>query len=326
MTESTLSITYDDIQAAVGKYIGYEGAASTWDVAQKAVVDSYIQSGYRQFLYPPAIDGVEIGYSWSFLNPTTTITTIERYATGSIAVVSGTCTLTDGIWPSWAFTHGSLFLDGTQYTISSRDSNTQLTVVGSDIEVEEGDWYLKHAGYQDLPDLLGRVIGDFHFAADIHSASIPIISEHDIQMLLQQSVEEGRPEYAAIRSKSSDGTTGQRKEVVWWPIPDDAYTLTYRYEAFTGKLATTKYPLGGMKFSELIIESCLAIAEQMQNNQRGVHWESFIRLLGSSIAQDRRNGATIYGNMGRPSAEIYDPRDYRHLNRSSSITYNGEIL
>jgi hypothetical protein len=176
---------------------------------------------------------------------------------------------------------------------------------------------------QDLPDMLARVMGGFYFAPEIYSVPILVVSEHRILALLQQSTDEGRPQYAAIRFKS--GTTkeeGQRQEVKWWPIPDAAYTLTYRYEGYTGKLTESlPYPLGGMKHSETIIESCLAVAEQRANDERGLHWEKFISLLATSIAQDRKSGAQYYGPMSGPEGGA---RINEYLRTpSGDITYKG---
>lgn len=322
---STLAIGYDDIQLEIFRYLGYDADSTKWSAAMVAEVDRYIQAGYRQFLYPPAMEGVETGYEWSFLKPTTTINTIQRYTTGDVAVVSGTCTLTDGTWPSWAYTHGTLVIDDDEYSITSRDGDTQLTVVGDDVEADDGDWYLKHSGNQDLPDDCGRIIGNFHFKADVYPAkSIPVVSEHMIQTLLQSSIDESRPQYAAVRFKSSDGSDGQKQEVVWYPIPDDVYTMTYRYEAFTGKLTTDNpYPLGGMKHSEVIMESCLAIAEQRGNDEKSFHWDSFSRLLATAIAQDRKNGAKYFGPMSTGEEPSYPRRRFPYQT-SYEITYDGE--
>lgn len=323
MAESTLSIEYDDIQIEVGRFLGYKVDPTTWSADQVAEVDRFIQAGYRQFLYPSAIEGIEAGYPWSFLKPTTTITTIARYTTGDIAIVAGTCTLTGGTWPTWAATHGTLVCNDVEYVVSARDvGGLELTVVGDDDTASEDDWYLKHSGYQDMPDSFGRIIGDLHFEADVCSVSVPIVSNHRMQLLRQQSVDEGRPLYVAVRFKDDAGT-GQRQEIMWWPIPDDEYEMTYRYEAFTGKLATGEYPVGGMKYSEVILESCLAIAEQRADDEKGLHWDNFTRLLAAAIAQDRKNGAGYFGPMSK--GEMNDNvGSLRRLGSSSyDITYKG---
>jgi hypothetical protein len=176
-------------------------------------------------------------------------------------------------------------------------------------------------GEQDLPDGFGRLLGDLHFEPDVYSVPVIIVGEARLQSLRQQSDEEGRPQYAAIRFKDSTGAYGQRQEIVWWPVPDAIYTLTYRYEAFAGKLTDANpYPLGGMKHSALIIESCLAVTELKANDTRGIHWEQFARQLAESVAQDQRNGARFFGHMSGSGEEVISRRSGQS---SYDISYKG---
>jgi len=323
VAESTLSIDYDDLQLEIGRFLGYDATVGNWAAAQTAEVDRYIQAGVRQFYYPPAVQGIEAGFEWSFLKPTTTLETESVYDTGSLAVVSTDCTLTGGVWPSWAATHGTLTINDTVYVITTRDDDTGLTVVGSDDTAANGSWSLGHAGYQDMPDDFGRVIGDLHYEADIYAHSITQVSEHRIQTLLQQDDTTNPPKHFATRYKTSDLSTGQRHEIIFWPKPDDDYTLTYRCEAYSGKIATTQYPLGGMKYAEVIIESCLAVAEQRANDEKGLHWDSFVRTLTSAIEFDRASGARYFGAMSSGERVRSDPRDRRLQGSSYDITYKG---
>lgn len=256
MAESELSISYDDLLSAVGSFLGYPIDPDLQSDTQRAEVDLYIQSGIRQFYFPPAVEGVESAFEWSFLTPTATILTVIDQAEN------------------------------------------------------------------DLPDDCSRVLGDFYFAPDTYSRSIPVVSEARIMAMRQQSTDSGLPIYAAVRYKSEARaeTTGQRLEVAWWQTPSAAYTLTYKYQAYSGKLTDDlPYPLGGMKHGELITESCLAIAEQRANDEKGLHWDSFMRLLKSGIEQDRKTGAMYFGHMGGPGDEsVYKRRD------NGEVTYKGE--
>jgi len=322
MAESTLSLEYDDFMAEVGGFLGYGVTSGNWSAAQAAEILRYVQAGVRQFYYPPAVDGTQDAYEWSFLKPTTTITTIAAYSTGTLEVSSGICTLTGGTFPSWALTDGTLVIDGTTYTISSRDDDTQLTVVGDDVAAGESDWSLNHSGYQVLPDDLSRVITDFFFPSETYSRSVVQVSEARILQLLQQTDDSDRPRYFAVRYKDSDQLDGQRLEVVWWPVPDDAYVMTYQYEAYSGTLSSVRtHPLGGMKYSELVLESCLSVAELRANDEKGIHWEAFVGLLKAGIALDRKVGARFYGHMGGPGEDVVS----RHSIAGSSydLTYKG---
>lgn len=252
-----LSITYADLTVAVGVFLGYGADSTAWTVAQTAEIDRYVQSGVRQFYYPPKAEGVPVGYEWSFLRPTTTIATVD------------------------------------------------------------GD------GEQDLPDTLGRVVGNFYYAAGQYKASIPIVSEAMVLAARARTSDESSPTMAAIRHKAQVAGSEQGLEVIWAPIPDAEYPLTYRYEAYSGKLsASIPYPLGGMKYAELLTESCLAIAEQRANDARGEHTEAFYRLLADGIARDQKQGARFFGPMS-PGRE--DAAPSRHFEVGNyPITYKGD--
>jgi hypothetical protein len=155
----------------------------------------------------------------------------------------------------------------------------------------------------------------------VFSRSIVVVSEARIRELLQRSTSVGRPQFAAIRQSGSTGSAGQRQDVLWWPIPDAIYVLTYRYEAYAGKLTSgLPWPLGGMRHSEVILESCLAIAEQRANDERGIHTEAFMRLLPAAIAQDRKGGARYFGSMAGQDEE---PSRRRNNAGSYDVTYKG---
>lgn len=156
-----------------------------------------------------------------------------------------------------------------------------------------------------LPADLARVIGDLHFDASEHYApSVIQVSEHRLYSLVQARPFSGRPKCFATRFKRLYGAHGQVQELLLWPAPILAYTFTYRYEAYNGKLsAANPAPLGGARYSELITESCLAIAEQRANDEHGLHSERFVALLVAGIEMDRRNSARYYGQMGAVSSD-----------------------
>lgn len=177
-------------------------------------------------------------------------------------------------------------------------------------------------GEQDLPDDLGRVLGDFFYESSVYRASIPVVSEAMVLAARSRTSVEGPPTIAAIRHKTQEEGSGQRLEVMWAPVPDTAYTLTYCYEAYSGKLSEDNpYPLGGMKHSECLTESCLAIAEQRANDEAGLHTVAFARALADSVARDQKQGARYYGSMATPS----DPRARSRFTEANyPITYKGE--
>jgi len=258
MSESSLSIGYEDLLKEVGGFLGYGVDGLRLDPEKLNEVDRYVQSGIRQFYYPPAIQGVEVGYQWSFMKPSGQLT-----------------------------------------TVADQESN-------------------------DLPDNFGNMVGmAIYYPQDNFHAPIALVSVG--QIMARKSVDSlaGAPSMACVQFKSSEGDDGQRSEVVWWRVPDAEYTLDYVYNAYAGKITEDNpYPLGGMRFAEVITESCLAIAEQRANDTRGLHTESFMTLLASAIEIDRKSSAKFYGQMG--GAEISVKGSRRNFGETYPITYKGD--
>ncbi len=251
MSESSLSVSYDDLMSDVGHFVGYGANVDEFSLAELEEVDRYVQSGIRQFYFPPAMPGVEVGCDWSFMRPTGTIT----------------------------------------------------TVIGESVI--------------DLPDDFGRILGKFHHDRSVYSPAISIIPESRLLSLQSAHVEPSIPRAACIRNKTIVAGFGQRFEVVLWPVPTAVFTLTYRYEAYSGKLSCGMYPLGGMRYSELVTESCLAVAERRANDEKGIHWDQFVQLMAAGVAMDRKQGASSYGQM----SGCEESQQVRL--RSGEVTYKG---
>jgi len=256
MAESGLSIGFPDLQVEVGVYLGIGPTAASWSAENTALVDRVIQSGIRQFYYPPS-DNPRNVHEWSFLRPTTTLSTV---------------------------------VDQWEY---------------------------------DLPDDFSRIVGNLYYDDAISLTSVPIIAYGTLLELRAQTDSSSVSRVAAVRAKATDATTGQRSELLLHSPPDAVYVLTYQYEAFNGKLtAVAPYPLGGMKYAETIISSCLAVAEYRVNSERGIHWEKFLANLSTAVAGDRNSGAVNFGYMGDPHNSTVSTR---HNCRSSyPITYKGD--
>lgn len=173
----------------------------------------------------------------------------------------------------------------------------------------------------DLPDDLGRLVGDLHYAPDKYRSSVKEVAVGDLLDMRSSGSAAGTPRYAATRYKSVDGAAGQRQEILLYPSPDKAYALSYEYEAYNGKLTpAAPYPLGGMQYAELYTASCLAVAERRVNDEVGAHNDDYLRLLADVISRDRKHGAKNFGQMGdhTDGAAVR-----RHQSSDYPITYHG---
>ena len=252
----TLAVGFAQLKQLVADFLGYNPTSLT--EAQSLKVASYIQSGLRQFYYPPKMDGVDENYEWSFLR------------------MSGSVTTSAGV----------------------------------------GD-YLMSDGF-------GRVAGNIYFgSADMRKRPLAVVAVSDV-LAIRRRGETGMPRVAAFTFAETFGPRGQRVKMMLAPVPDRAYLLEFSGEADTGMLneTTRPFPLGGARFSELVVESCLAIAEQRANDEIGNHTAKFQQLLVSAIAKDRKSSSTVFGYMGdRPG--IPPPPVRPHVCGGFKITYRG---
>lgn len=80
MAEPTLGINFAELKQSVGRFLGYGSSESEWTAEERSTIEDIVQSGYRQFLYLPSMEGMPIVHEWSFLKPTVTLTTTADQA------------------------------------------------------------------------------------------------------------------------------------------------------------------------------------------------------------------------------------------------------
>lgn len=87
MPEPALSMQLSDFRSGLGHWLGYgRGETVAWSDAQLDDINNYIDGGYRQFLIPPALPGETRGHKWSFIEPTSTVTTTASTSTVALPV------------------------------------------------------------------------------------------------------------------------------------------------------------------------------------------------------------------------------------------------
>lgn len=127
---------------------------------------------------------------------------------------------------------------------------------------------------------------------DAGARRIPIVPESQLRQIAIAEPATGPPLYAAIRPLATDGTFAQRWEVVFYPTPSDAATLAYRYSVSPNPISKdAPYPLGGRQYAELLLQSCLAVAEQREKGVEGVATGRFIERLAAAVNHDVQTAA-----------------------------------
>jgi hypothetical protein len=163
-----------------------------------------------------------------------------------------------------------------------------------------------------LPSDYGSFVGRFMIWPSGSGYDPPYrTNDTQILMLRQDRTTTGRPECFATRWLQQTQGSNQRQEVIFWPTPDSAYTLTYRYAVLTGPISTTNpYPLGGPRMTQLLMEACRALGEYKKNGSRTDSWAVFVTNLVSAIQLDK-------GSNTSPTVGVMIGADhgYHHLQR-----------
>lgn len=70
-----LELTYGKLLAQVGFFLGHgrgeDFGDTAWTAQEKAAIQFCVESGLRQFYFPPPVEGTPSAYEWSFLRPVT---------------------------------------------------------------------------------------------------------------------------------------------------------------------------------------------------------------------------------------------------------------
>tara|TARA_R100001129_G_scaffold185658_1_gene174567 strand:+ start:700 stop:1404 length:705 start_codon:yes stop_codon:yes gene_type:complete len=99
------------------------------------------------------------------------------------------------------------------------------------------------------------------------------------------------PRYFAIQARAQ---ASDAYEILMYPTPDAALTIKYSYEQLPADLSSSnQYHLGSAAHSELLLASCLMIADKMINKESldpsgGLYMARYVALLKSSIDLDNK--------------------------------------
>lgn len=155
---------------------------------------------------------------------------------------------------------------------------------------------------------------------------VPTVPWNDIRRRRSQDDTTGRPQYAAIIATEFDSSIGSKRQVVFYPTPDDEYTLSAVMRLRWTMLDDSHpYPIGGDVLAEAIEEGCLAAAERLIDGVPGVHTEAFKAALEAAILHDKEitSPATL-GQDGGPidlSGRLLSRADYM-----GDVTFNGVTM
>lgn len=329
MAESTLALTRTEIKQVLGAQAGWGSDPDNWSANQLAQVNRSIKRGLRMAYSPPPTPFAPNGYTWNFLEPTASLT-IFGAVTGTTSGNSDTTVTATAakFYPTMIGQSIVFDTSGTSYTITGYTSSTVITI-GSDATAETNDdtFTITPDYSYRLPDDFGNLIGPItHPASDTaYARGIDEVNEAQIRRLRERSTVSGSPEKYAVRPVVSDGSSGQRWEVVFWPDVDQVYSLLYKYAILPDLLVDTtkEYPLGGALHGEFILSACRSALDLDLNDRRGAYHEEYLQNFHASVVRDKAMAPKELGYMhggGRWN-------DYgRHGRGDTAFTVNGTEL
>lgn len=158
-------------------------------------------------------------------------------------------------------------------------------------------------GEYDLPENFGQMIGKLTFAPGYAYTPVEQVSEAMIRARRELNTGSGIPSMAAILWKPTDGAAFQAAQLMLEPAPDAAYVLEYRYAVLPDAMASDRpYPLSTDPEAECLLESCLAVAEELTDG-RGPHYAAFMEQLVACILRDAQRAPESLG-LSRPTTGV----------------------
>jgi hypothetical protein len=157
-----------------------------------------------------------------------------------------------------------------------------------------------------LPEDFTVHINRFAFDADDF---YPTINETDLENIMDMRSHvaySNYPMFFALYAGEYSKETSQGWEVAFYPTPDAAYSLNYRYLIFPPKLeADTDFHIGGPEMSEVIKALCIAEAEVVKDETGGKQEQRAQQRLAEAVKSDALRHPDSIGYNG-PMAGGYE--------------------
>lgn len=338
-TTDYMDLDYDSLVAYIGFELNY--GRSAWSDSQLTVIRQALDSGYRQFLYPDAMNG-RSRHRWSFLWPEATLTLSAALSDGTIGISSGVVTGAGTAFPTtsaqWELTPAS----GSTYGVASYSSGTSITLddTSDSADSAAGTEYILGRVEYDLPTNFGGLEGEMTYSPEASTAYDPVqfTSWSTIRRLRQlNGSATQRPMRACLLPKtsspSSDPSTNAKWKLVFDYQSDDDYALYYRYKVELVRIGgeegdIDKYPIGGTAHSETLLASCLYAAARLLNEDPSkieLARKHYMQRLAASIAEDEAMAPDHLGYLYDTSEDVLARRYSRHNDIGVLPRYEGAI-
>lgn len=336
MSAPTLALTFQDLIIRVAEYLGmadYSGGtiAVPADAGDLERCKRIVNDGYRRF--------IGSNDKWQFLTPLFSITFVSSYTgtatSGSVTtLVDTTRTEVNNFFNGYTFSITGGTGAGQSGTITSYtsathtfafpalttapDSTSTYTVAPAVCVAGDNSRYYMPDGF------FGRVMDPFTYGQSGPKIRVNEVHEERIRELNASGAASGDPQLVAFRPLPvTVAAEGQRWEAIFWPIPNNIYTVTSRARIFPDKLVNNgDFHIAGFSNDEAVLKACIAEAERQGDDVTGVQEKAFLAALQRSIDMDKQSAAKRLGDYGDKS-ENKAGYWQRPSNYYSVDTYNG---
>jgi len=213
-----------------------------------------------------ALHDIHIQQNWPWAERTATLITRPPYTTGSVSIASTSRTTLEGSNTLWntavsgmgfnnANAGGKVYIStgGEVYTVSSVGSDTSITLSSrytQDIDVAS-TYALAYGSYRYYEDEYA-LASDFFRLVDIRQFSdvmhIPVLGAAEFyRKIPRNAIRADAPQCCTLIELGPSGSADWRPRVVFYPHPDQAYSIPYRY--MTRNLAVSSAGVGQTEMS-----------------------------------------------------------------------------
>ena len=125
------------------------------------------------------------------------------------------------------------------------------------------------------------------------------------------------PILCAVQAGEYTVDAAQTKQLIVAPTPSQEYTVNYTY-VMNPEFPTEEshYFVGDAQISEAILQSCLAIAEQQEDERMGVQTNLYVQIVNRMVQDDIPDAADTAGTIRDGHISPYSLSQWRGLTRT----------
>jgi hypothetical protein len=153
----------------------------------------------------------------------------------------------------------------------------------------------------DLPTDFSQLTDAFSYEPDEYRGSPVQVESHTIRELRSATDYTNRMCYFAITSDTFVAATGERWKVMWYPRPEEDYTMYYRYRATPTIPTTGEMMRGDPRFSLAAMYCVFASAASYKKDQDTYYADTRDKAMAEAIKQDKaRFTGTVIADLAGP--------------------------